>query len=135
MSHVRWQRGRLLISVIALTRPTSGQLPDGSSDRDVTPAQYEQWKLELSNWGRWGEEGEIGALNLITPEKRLEAVALVQEGFSVSLASDINTVQAVDNPRPYEHEMLSISSDRLAVRYHDGVPLTVEGGGSGESPC
>ena len=34
----------LLISVIALTRPTSGQLPDGSSDRDVTPAQYEQWK-------------------------------------------------------------------------------------------
>ena len=108
----------LLISVIALTPPTSGQLQDGSSDRDVTPAQYEQWKLELSNWGRWGEDGEIGALNLITPEKRLEAVALVQEGFSVSLASDANTVQAVDNPRPYEHEMLSISSDRIAVRYH-----------------
>ena len=108
----------LLISVIALARPTSGQQRDGSSDRDVTPAQYEQWKLELSNWGRWGEDGEIGALNLITPEKRLEAVALVQEGFSVSLASDANTVQAVDNPRPYEHEMLSISSDRLAVRYH-----------------
>ena len=50
----------LLISVIALTRPASGQLQDGSSDRDVTPAQYEQWKLELSNWGRWGEEGELG---------------------------------------------------------------------------
>ena len=108
----------LLISVIALTPPASSQLQEGSSDRDVTPAQYEQWKLELSNWGRWGEDGEIGALNLITPEKRLEAVALVQEGFSVSLASDANTVQAVDNPRPYEHEMLSISSDRLAVRYH-----------------
>ena len=108
----------LLISVIALARPTSGQLQDSSSERDVTPAQYEQWKLELSNWGRWGEDGEIGALNLITPQKRLEAVALVQEGFSVSLASDANTVQAVDNPRPYEHEMLSISSDRIAVRYH-----------------
>ena len=108
----------LLISVIALTPPTSGQQQGGSSDRDVTPAQYEQWKLELSNWGRWGEDGEIGALNLITPQKSLEAVALVQEGFSVSLASDINTVQAVDNPRPYEHEMLSISSDRLAVSYH-----------------
>ena len=40
----------------------------------------------LSNWGRWGEDDEIGALNLITPEKRMEAVALVQEGFSVSLA-------------------------------------------------
>ena len=76
----------LLISVIAFTRPASGQRQDGGSDREVTPAQYEQWKLELSNWGRWGEDGEIGALNLITPEKRLEAVALVQEGFSVSLA-------------------------------------------------
>ena len=107
-----------LISVIALSQPASGQLPDRGSNRDVSPAEYEQWKLELSNWGRWGEDGEIGALNLITPEKRLEAVALVQEGFSVSLASDANTVQAIDNPRPYEHEMLSISSDRLAVRYH-----------------
>ena len=108
----------LLISVFALTRPASGELQDGRSDRDVTPAQYEQWKLELSNWGRWGEDDEIGALNLITPEKRMEAVALVQEGFSVSLASDANTVEAVDNPSPYEHEMLSISSDRISVRYH-----------------
>jgi kynurenine formamidase len=108
----------LPILVIASTLPASSQRQEGSSDRDVTSAQYEQWKLELSNWGRWGEDGEIGALNLITPEKRLQAVALVQEGFSVSLASDANTVQAVDNPRPYEHEMLSISSDRLAVRYH-----------------
>ena len=107
-----------MISVIALSSPASAQTPDGASSRDVSPAQYERWKTELSNWGRWGEDDEIGALNLITPEKRLEAVALVQEGFSVSLASDANTVQAVDNPRPYEHEMLSISPDRLAVSYH-----------------
>ena len=108
----------LLISLIALSRPASGQLQDGNSDRDVTSAQYEQWKLELSNWGRWGEDDEIGALNLITLEKRLEAVALVQEGFSVSLAGDANTVQAVDNPNPYEHGMLGIGSDRISVRYH-----------------
>ena len=36
----------------------------------------------------------------------------------MSLAGDANTVEAVDNPYPYEHEMLGISSDRLAVRYH-----------------
>ena len=125
----------LLISVVASTLPASGQRQEGSSDRDVTTAQYEQWKLELSNWGRWGEDDEIGALNLITPEKRLQAVALVQEGFSVSLASDANTVQAVDNPRPYEHEMLSISSDRIGVRYHgiththmDALAHTNDGG-------
>ena len=107
-----------LISVTALSLPASGQLPDGGSDRDVSPAQYERWKMELSNWGRWGEDDEIGALNLITPEKRLEALALAREGVSVSLSSDANTVQAVDNPNPYEHEMLSISSDELRMRYH-----------------
>ena len=107
-----------LISVIALPLPASGQLPDGDYDRDVNPAQYEQWKLELSNWGRWGEDDEIGALNLITPEKRLEAVALVQEGVSLSLAVDANTVRAVDNPDPYEHEMLGIGADRIGVSYH-----------------
>ena len=35
----------LLISVIALSRSASGQLQDGGSDRDVTSAQYEQWKV------------------------------------------------------------------------------------------
>ena len=50
----------LLISVIALTRPASGQLQDGGSDRDVTPAQYEQWKLELSNWDVGGKTVRSG---------------------------------------------------------------------------
>jgi kynurenine formamidase len=86
--------------------------------RAVTEAQYEQWKTELSNWGRWGDDDEIGALNLITPAKRLQAVALVEDGITVSLASDIDTVEAVDNPNPYEHTMLGISSDRIAVSYH-----------------
>ncbi len=36
----------------------------------VTPAEYERWKKDLSNWGRWGKDDEIGALNLITPAKR-----------------------------------------------------------------
>ena len=25
----------------------------GESGRTVTEAQYEQWKTDLSNWGRW----------------------------------------------------------------------------------
>ena len=90
----------------------------GESDRTVTEAQYEQWKTDLSNWERWGADDEIGALNLVTPAKRLEAVAVVRDGFTVSLAGDANTVEAVDNPFPYEHEMVSISSDRIAVQYH-----------------
>ena len=39
---------------------------------------------ELSNWGRWGDEDELGTLNLITPEKRRQAASLVREGITVS---------------------------------------------------
>ena len=84
----------------------------------VTPAQYERWKKDLSNWGRWGQDDQIGALNLITPAKRKQAAGLVKEGFSVSMAADPDTVKAVDNPNPYELKMLTIGSDQIAVNYH-----------------
>ena len=28
---------------------------------------------ELSNWGRWGKQDQLGAINLITPAKRKQA--------------------------------------------------------------
>ena len=84
----------------------------------VSAEQYQRWKTELSNWGRWGKEDQIGALNLITPAKRRQAAALVKEGVSVSLAADADTVKAVDNPNPYEVTMQGIGSDRIAINYH-----------------
>src|ERR1700745_2538912 len=36
----------------------------------VSEAQFEAWQTELSNWGRWGRDDELGTLNLITPPKR-----------------------------------------------------------------
>src|SRR2546430_8020305 len=95
-----------LLSQSGATRPT------------VTPAEYERWKKDLSNWGRWGKEDQIGALNLITPAKRKQAAGLVREGFSVSMAGDADTVKAVDNPNPYEHKMLTIGMDQVGVNYH-----------------
>ena len=89
-----------------------------AQNHTVTPEQYERWKKELSNWGRWGKEDQLGALNLITPAKRKQAAALVKEGVSVSMAADADTVKAVDNPNPYELKMLSIGSDEIAVNYH-----------------
>jgi kynurenine formamidase len=106
----------LVLSMVGLAAGTS--LSQTASTHVVTDAQYESWKKDLSNWGRWGKDDEIGALNLITPAKRKEAAGLVKEGFSVSLASDADTVKAVDNPFPYEHEMLAIGNDRFGVRYH-----------------
>src|SRR5262245_5650181 len=84
----------------------------------VTAALYERWKTELSNWGRWGKDDQIGTLNLITAEKRRQAAALVRDGVSVSLAGDADTEKAVDNPTPYEHVMLGLGADRIGVAYH-----------------
>src|SRR3954463_406648 len=98
----------VLIALLAAGSAAVSSQAGSSAAHAVTREQYEQWKKELSNWGRWGKEDEIGALNLITPAKRRQAVSLVKEGVSVSLASDPDTEKAVDNPSPYEHQMQGI---------------------------
>jgi kynurenine formamidase len=79
--------------------------PSTSSHPLTTLAEYERWQRELSNWGRWGKDDELGTLNLITPAKRRQAASLVKEGFSVSLARDASVVKEIDNPCPIEWAM------------------------------
>ncbi len=96
------------------------------SPKKMTQADIEALVSELSNWGRWGEDDQLGALNLITPEKRKAAAGLVREGISVSLARDVEKKQAVDNPDPFKHDMLLVgrgsdspwASDNYSVAYH-----------------
>ena len=109
------------VAATALVVVTAGALApaqEGAANRAATAADLERWQTELSNWGRWGADDEIGAINLITPEKRLEAAGLVRAGISVSLARDVLKEEAVDNPRPFEHTMHGVGSDTFAVRYH-----------------
>lgn len=63
-------------------------------------ADFDKLFKELSNWGRWGQNDQIGAVNLITPAKRKQAAQEVQEGVSISLAHDAETKPAADNPQP-----------------------------------
>ena len=72
----------------------------------MTKADVERQVEELSNWGRWGKDDQLGALNLITPEKRIQAAQLVKKGISVSLARDVEKEAAADNASPFQHEML-----------------------------
>ena len=102
----------------ALALALAAGLEAQSASPEVTAATIAEWMKELSNWGRWGGDDQLGTLNLITPEKRREAAALVSEGVSVSLARDVEKTVADDNPNPFEHEMLSAGMDRYAVRYH-----------------
>src|SRR6476469_10964655 len=83
--------------------------PNGATRPLVTQAEYDRWQTELTNWGRWGKDDQMGALNLITPAKRKQAAALVKEGISVSLASNAATTKAPDVPCPVEWAMVTAS--------------------------
>jgi kynurenine formamidase len=72
---------------------------------------------ELSNWGRWGSEDELGALNLITPEVTAAAAGTVRSGRTVSCARPLNTQAAPDNPAPVAHHMIGTATEGWGADY------------------
>lgn len=60
---------------------------------------------ELSNWGRWGAEDQLGAYNLVTPAKRRQGYAEVKEGVSVSLSHDYLQERSADTSSPFVQRM------------------------------
>jgi kynurenine formamidase len=89
----------------------------------LTVSDIDTMISELSNWGRWGDEDQRGTLNLVTPEKRRQAAALVREGVSVSLSQNLSTEQTVDNTRPMELIMTAqpgapVAMDEWRIFYH-----------------
>ncbi|MBM3776082.1 MAG: cyclase family protein [Acidobacteria bacterium] len=87
------------------------------SRQKVTAETVERWMQELSNWGRWGKQDQLGAVNLITPAKRKQAAALVREGVSVSLARSTEKEKAVDNDSPFGHAMIHTGKNLLVGQY------------------
>lgn len=81
-------------------------MPAKMTDRDVQ-AIFERVK----NWNRWGPDDEAGALNFITPEKRVRAAALVRSGRTVSCARNFPVHPAPENPWPAHHHMVIAGDD------------------------
>jgi len=44
-----------------------------------------EYIASCSNWGRWGTDDEVGALNLVGPEQVMRAAGLVKKGKPISL--------------------------------------------------
>ena len=103
-------------AALAYTPPT---VPPES--HDLNQADIERLMEELSNWGRWGSDDQLGAANLITPAKRLEAIALATEGITVSLAHRLLTDEAADVPRPFERRMLGLPDPTSEPVFRGGV--------------
>ena len=75
-----------------------------------SPEEIRALIRERNNWGRWGADDELGALNLITPEKRVQAASLVRSGRSVSLSRDVPTRPGPGNPMPAQHWLRTLPS-------------------------
>jgi kynurenine formamidase len=98
---------------------------------DVSAEQFEALFRELSNWGRWGDDDERGALHHLTPEHVVAAARLVRDGLSVTLSLPLATKAAVSNPEPADHHMtlltdtdigsgsLRFAKDYVGADYHN----------------
>ena len=88
-----------------------------------TKAEVESYLRERRNWGRWGADDEIGAVNLITAEKRVRAASLVRNGRAVSLSREFPKTPAPNNANPAQHFMRTMDRGSGGVELgHDGRP-------------
>jgi kynurenine formamidase len=106
-----------------------------AAKKPLTKADIEVMMTSLSNWGRWGNADQLGSLNLITPQKRRQAAALVREGISVSLAHNAIEKEQDDSPPfvqkmivlPKEDQEVGSSGDEYCVRYHGFTQTHMDG--------
>lgn len=76
----------------------------------------------LSNWGRWGTRDQLGTLNLITPDRRRAAAALVRSGRTVSCARPLPTEPGPDNQFPVVHLMTATATEGFGGDYFALAP-------------
>lgn len=111
---------RIKVAAIMLALAGVGMLR--SADRRTTKDQVDQWMTGISNWGRWGKNDQRGTLNLITPEKRKQALKMVKDGVVISLAHTLDKEKYPDNPRPIGQQMTldkgGHAMDLYTIWYH-----------------
>ena len=117
----RWAGGvaafLLCTGLFACEVETEPQTRPSAYPAMTTVADYHRAMDELSSWGRWGPDDELGASNLITPAKRRASAALVTEGLSVSLAHDVVQEMALDAATILNREVMTVSPTGASDRY------------------
>jgi len=113
------------ITGLALLTAIFAILPAQAAEPTHDAAYVARVHKEISNWGRWGKDDQLGTLNLITPAKRVAAAMLVREGISVSMAHPLLQEPTMDSPRPLEHEMIGVPNassdwavDKIGIVFH-----------------
>jgi len=96
----------------------------------VTLAEFDEIFEQVSNWGRWGPDDELGTLNFITPDKVRAAAGLIRSGRQVTMAIPMNTTAGPDNPQPVIRHVVqghdidsgsgpvTFATDYLGIAFH-----------------
>ena len=93
------------------------------ADRTMpSQADVESYFKRLNNWGRWGDDDQLGTVNLITEGRRAAARALVRKNRTVSLARDIvpqaHLQFGYHVTFPSKRERADVVLDRFDLVYH-----------------
>ena len=87
---------------------------------------------QLSNWGRWGNEDQIGMLNLQNPESILRAVRLVKKGklYNLSVPLEANGPQWPYFHKTWQTTFLTTHADPCAFQVADDILMLVTHSGT-----
>ncbi|UEJ81811.1 cyclase family protein [Brachybacterium halotolerans subsp. kimchii] len=76
-----------------------------------------------SNWGRWGEDDQLGTLNLIDDAARARAAAEVRDGTSVSLARPTSPAPLTTGLSPFGTPSTSPAPVMQTVNFNGFTPV------------
>jgi kynurenine formamidase len=96
------------------------------------PPAFDELARKVNNWGRWGDDDEIGTLNLITPDVITRAAACVKQGRAFPLAiplsldgpqlgfipgrvNPLRTMVAINTPMTGDPEQACFSDDVVVM--------------------
>jgi kynurenine formamidase len=92
---------------------------------DMTAQEFRELFDAVSNWGRWDDGGERGALNHLTPARIAAAARLVRSGTTITLSQPLETEARPDVPEPADHHMTMLpghdgfAKDYVGADYHN----------------
>ena len=101
----------------------------------TTPSEDEvlTWFDQLSNWGRWGDDDQLGTLNLLLPEHTVAAASLVRTGRRVSCRTFRETEPISRDftaPSPREPTTIAAASRSSAIETSASAMFRSSGTGS-----
>lgn len=93
------------------------------------PEAFQELARKVNNWGRWGDDDEIGTLNLVTPDVVRRAASCIRRGavfpLGIPLSADGPQTGAIEGRVNPERTMIAVNDaltdDPDGVRTSDDV--------------